>query len=140
MRRLIAVIAVIAIMAMALPVSATECVTVEVIQEPHLHLGEYSGDVDTLDLQVGLVGKYLWLNYGPAPEAGKEWEGMVSFDLSDPTITSATACTDGALTFEHETVEHEPDEPSVVDVVEEYPPEENPDVWPAYRALGFYPI
>lgn len=123
------------IFALTLPASAAECVTVEVIQDPHLHLGEYSGDVDTLDLQVGLVGKYLWLNYGPAPEAGKEWEGMVSFDLSDPTIISATACTDGSLTFDHETVE-----PTEIDVVDEKPPEEYPDVWPAYRALGFYPV
>ena len=90
-RKLIA--AVLISTAFAIPASAADCVHVDIVwRDGSPFAGTYTGDVHSGDLQVGVVGHYFWVNYGPAPEGGDEGNGATSVDLSDPTITGVSVC------------------------------------------------
>lgn len=131
MRRLIAIIG---LMALALPAQAANCQTVEVSH--HVDGSGYTQtDIKQTGsapdgLRVGTAGYFLWVGWGDPEDT---YDDNVSVDISDPTITAALVCDDGTVTLERASVSEpadpvgadpaEPvtDEPEVIDLPLRFP-------------------
>ena len=120
------------ILTLALPASAETCQTVTFGDKgTGTQITSKTGNVTTV--HTAMVGTFLWVNYGEAPEAGVEWEGTAMVDVSDPTLIAASVCPDGTVTFDRAAPEATvTPEAEIVDLVEQYPtlPDvERPDGW-----------
>ena len=129
----------------AIPATAEGCVNIEINHEDgQTWAGAYTGDRDTTALRAGVVGHFLWIQYGEA-EGRAEYDETVSVDVSDPSIIGATVCPDGTVTL-HQATPVEADKtaaaPQVVDMVEEYPETIDPAdlVRPDGWTLDVYPF
>lgn len=97
MRKVLTAITVLTVMFIALPASASECLSLTIDDYIVTSVSEQNENI-----RIGIIGDFLWVQTGP--NVGQdEYEGTISFAVND--ATGATVCDDQTVTFTYDEFE-----------------------------------